>query len=470
MAGYTRQSTSQIQPNKVVSAPPLNAEFNQLEAAFSAVSGHEHDGTSGNGPRIDLTTSVVDILPIANGGTGANTAANARTNLGLTLGTDVQAYDADLAAISAITGTGIAARTADNTWALRTITGTANELTVTNGAGTAGNPTLSLPSALTFTGKTVTGGTFTSGTFTSGSYAGTHTGTFTGTHSGDGAALTNIPTSAIVGLDGALGAAVPIGTVVMRIDNTVVPTGYLVLNGQAVSRSTYATLYAQYGTTFGNGDGSTTFNLPDLRGAFVRGLDEGRGIDTGRAIAATLQAAAIINHTHTGTSSTAGAHTHTGTTSTNSHSHSGWTDAQGTHSHTGYTSTYGHYHTGTTSWNGDHAHSWSLSSYPVGGSTWGLLQSGTGGGTARSVGTSTAGGHNHTFQTTTDNHNHSIQTYDSGSHSHNVGTNSVDHNHTFTTASGGDHSHTLTTGNPSTGGGSETRPINFALRFLVKAL
>jgi hypothetical protein len=72
------------------------------------------------------------------------------------------ALDADLQAIAALTGTGILARTAANTWALRTDTGTANEITVTNGDGVAGNPTVSLPSALTFTGKTVTGGTFNS--------------------------------------------------------------------------------------------------------------------------------------------------------------------------------------------------------------------------------------------------------------------------------------------------------------------
>jgi hypothetical protein len=59
----------------------------------------------------------------------------------------------DLAAIEALTGTGVPARIADNTWALRTITGTTNEITVTNGGGVAGNPTLSLPSAVTLPGS-----------------------------------------------------------------------------------------------------------------------------------------------------------------------------------------------------------------------------------------------------------------------------------------------------------------------------
>jgi microcystin-dependent protein len=61
------------------------------------------------------------------------------------------------------------------------------------------------------------------------------------------------------------------------------PSGWLKANGAAVSRTTYATLFAAIGTTFGVGDGSTTFNLPDLRGEFMRGWDDGRGVDSGRA-------------------------------------------------------------------------------------------------------------------------------------------------------------------------------------------
>lgn len=66
----------------------------------------------------------------------------------------------DLAALEGMSGTGLVVRTAAETYAQRTITGTANEITSTNGDGVSGNPTLSLPSSLTFTGKTVTGGTF----------------------------------------------------------------------------------------------------------------------------------------------------------------------------------------------------------------------------------------------------------------------------------------------------------------------
>lgn len=74
----------------------------------------------------------------------------------------------------------------------------------------------------------------------------------------------------------------PAGMVAPFARNTA-PSGWLKANGAAVSRTTYATLFAAIGTTFGAGDGFNTFNLPDLRGEFVRGWDDGRGIDTGRA-------------------------------------------------------------------------------------------------------------------------------------------------------------------------------------------
>lgn len=61
------------------------------------------------------------------------------------------------------------------------------------------------------------------------------------------------------------------------------PAGWLKANGDAVSRTTYANLFAAIGTTYGSGDGSTTFNVPDMRAEFPRGWDDGRGVDSGRA-------------------------------------------------------------------------------------------------------------------------------------------------------------------------------------------
>lgn len=77
------------------------------------------------------------------------------------------------------------------------------------------------------------------------------------------------------------GSAGPTGTIIMFAANTP-PSGYLKANGDAVSRTTYSELFAVIGTTFGVGDGVHTFDLPDLRGYFSRGWDDGRGIDTAR--------------------------------------------------------------------------------------------------------------------------------------------------------------------------------------------
>lgn len=89
----------------------------------------------------------------------------------------------------------------------------------------------------------------------------------------------------------------PAGTVIWTARNTA-PTGYVKANGAAISRTTYSALFSAIGTTFGSGDGSTTFNVPDLRGEFVRGWDDGRGIDTSRTFG-SAQGSANLAHNHT---------------------------------------------------------------------------------------------------------------------------------------------------------------------------
>jgi len=87
---------------------------------------------------------------------------------------------------------------------------------------------------------------------------------------GDGSALTGIVATA----SGAISA----------FAFTSVPTGWLECDGSTVSRTTYSDLFTAIGDTFGAGDGSTTFAIPDLRGEFLRGWDNGRGIDASRAL------------------------------------------------------------------------------------------------------------------------------------------------------------------------------------------
>lgn len=93
---------------------------------------------------------------------------------------------------------------------------------------------------------------------------------------------------------------------------TTPPSGSLLADGSAVSRTTYAALFAAIGTAHGEGDGSTTFNLPDIEGRFIRGRDNGAGRDpdaAGRSAAATggnsgdavgsVQDDELESHTHT---------------------------------------------------------------------------------------------------------------------------------------------------------------------------
>lgn len=108
---------------------------------------------------------------------------------------------------------------------------------------------------------------------------------------------------------------------------TSAPPGWLKANGAAVSRTTYARLFARVSTVYGSGDGSTTFNVPDMRGEFLRGLDDGRGVDSGRTLG-TFQGSQNLSHAH-GVSDPTHAHSVYDPT----HAHSAWTDAQGYHDH-----------------------------------------------------------------------------------------------------------------------------------------
>ena len=79
MAGYTRQSRPDITNGADITAPPLNAEFDQIETAFG-IAGHTHDGTTGNAPKINLATSVSGYLKQVNGGVGGANNTTATTN------------------------------------------------------------------------------------------------------------------------------------------------------------------------------------------------------------------------------------------------------------------------------------------------------------------------------------------------------------------------------------------------------
>lgn len=104
------------------------------------------------------------------------------------------------------------------------------------------------------------------------------------------------------------------------------PRGWLIADGRAVSRIQYPALFAAIGTIHGNGDGSTTFNLPNLCGVVTRGMDNGRGLDPARSLG-SYQGDLFASHAHSATVSIMGAGEH-------SHNVSGSTSITGEHVHT----------------------------------------------------------------------------------------------------------------------------------------
>jgi microcystin-dependent protein len=191
----------------------------------------------------------------------------------------------------------------------------------------------------------------------------------------------------------------PAGTVTQTARITA-PTGWLLCEGQAVSRTTFARLFDAIGTTYGTGDGSTTFTLPNLRGRVPVGRDTTQTEfdvlgETSGAKTVTLDATQIPAHNHTGTTSSDGAHTHT--------------------------------FSGTTSTNGNHNHTQRFTLNGAAGSNMGAMaQSGSAQvpGTVSQQVVTDAGNHEHTYSGTT-----------SGA--------STNHTHTFTTANntGGGQAH-----------------------------
>lgn len=192
------------------------------------------------------------------------------------------------------------------------------------------------------------------------------TGDATGSATFDGSANASMAIT-ISGLK----TAVPAGMTAFFASATA-PTGWLKADGSAVNRTTYAALFSAIGTVFGAGDGSTTFHLPDLRGEFIRGWDNGRGVDLNRTLG-SHQAGQNESHAHSASISTAGTHSHSGTTSSSGQHTHGYSSVLGNGSigpnsgSPGYarinstTSQDGaHDHTFTTSSSGEHSHSISI--------------------------------------------------------------------------------------------------------------
>jgi microcystin-dependent protein len=235
-------------------------------------------------------------------------------------------------------------------------------------------------------------------------------------------------------IDTFLGYAMPIGALLDHAGANA-PPGWLVADGRAISRTTYSQLFTAIGTNWGPGDGSTTFNLPNLIGRAGVGpgtMTDAGGISTTFVYATTagyvsqhitqanLPAYNLVTdvqgwHSHTGATAGGGGHQHT-------------TDAQGSHSHGGATSTdsVNHTHSGTTDTQGIHNHS--VNAFGAVGGPNAIAPGGIA--TGQAIYTSSDGGHAHNFTTggISNAHTHSIV---------------VDGNHAHTTTYIGDHSHPI---------------------------
>jgi hypothetical protein len=257
--------------------------------------------------------------------------------------------------------------------------------------------------------------------------------------------------------------------------------GWLFCDGSAVSRTTYAALFAKIGTTFGAGNGSTTFNVPDLRGQFVRGVDAGRGLDPSRVLGSS-QSFAMQSHSHTATASNAGTHDHTATAlAAGSHTHTTTVSTDGIHTHTASTGDAGaHTHTvsgtsGTTNtsrFSSAIQQGGSAASITVpasGQSTTGVMCDGQSvSGPFGIYFTNTLEGHAHSISATAASngtHDHTVSIANSTGHTHTVTNSTIgNHQHTVDVDVGGDHAHTIVV---NANGSTETRPTNVALHYFI---
>ncbi|HEL4182560.1 TPA: tail fiber protein [Stenotrophomonas maltophilia] len=245
------------------------------------------------------------------------------------------------------------------------------------------------------------------------------------------------------------------------------PAGTLLCNGAAVSRSTYADLFAAIGTLYGAGDGTTTFNLPLMGDGTVvthtNSADAVGGFTAGE----------VIRHAHTASSTSAGTHSHTISIGAGgAHSHGASASGVGDHAHGAWTDSQGHHaHTGGTSAVGDHQH---LTAFAEAGVAypWGA-DYGQRAGSRGNVdydnpwpNTSPAGAHSHSF--TTDGaggHGHNIGMNGAGAHSHDISIAQVgDHGHSAAAADGGAHTHAITVANT---GGDRNLPAGLRMIYCI---
>ncbi len=262
----------------------------------------------------------------------------------------------------------------------------------------------------------------------------------------------------------------PAGSITMFAGN-VAPSGYSICDGSEVSRATYSDLFTAIGTAYGAGDGSTTFNLPDLRGRVPVGMNgtvtEFDSLNNqGGEMAHTLTTSEMPSHTHTGTAASAGNHAHSGTAaSAGNHAHSGTAASAGSHGHTASTNSTGsHGHSvslyGAQQYNFTYTpdtfaapfiRDYSTTNYGDGYYDDMRFYDGAALHTATDVDWMEIGHASNVTSGSAGTHSHTVTVNANGTHTHTISTNTTGaHTHAISTNTTGAHTHTVT--NSSTGG------------------
>lgn len=169
-----------------------------------------------------------------------------------------------------------------------------------------------------------------------------------------------------------VGLAAPVGSIIDFAGATA-PSGWLLCTGQDVSRTTYSALFVVIGTVYGTGDGSTTFNLPDLRGRASFGKDNMGGSAANRVTAGISGISGVTLGAGGGSQATQ-LHSHTATVTDPGHNHS-HNEVAHNHGHSdpGHTHTFsdpGHSHGYTDP---GHTHTYNQPATPVGGTSGGTI-------------------------------------------------------------------------------------------------
>lgn len=328
--GSTNKYYTDSLARAALSSSATGLTYTSSTGVFSLASGYSIPATSS---QTNWDSAYSQRLQWDGGAT--NLVANtARSSLGLVIGTNVQAWDADLDAIAAIAATsGLLKKTAANTYSLDSSAYLTGNQTVTLTGDVTGSGATSIATTLATvsiakggTGQTTAGAAVNallpSQAGNSGKYLTTN-----GTDSSWGTVSsgTTTPAGVIEMYAPAVTQTVSAGTV-----TTTAPTGYLLCNGDAVSRTTYSALWTALGQTsspYGQGNGSTTFNLPDLRSRAPIGVGTGSGLTArtlGGTVGAENVAAPVASHTHQNTvgSTSGGSNSITGTMNqANPHAH-----------------------------------------------------------------------------------------------------------------------------------------------------